>query len=360
MAAGAVAALVVMVVLMAVGSGPEVAASASGDTVGLDPIALDAYRRAAATPGIAEGCEVRWPILAAIGQIESGNAAGRVIDRDGNVTPPIIGVPLDGQAGTRAIADTDGGIWDADRVWDRAVGPFQFIASSWRAFGRDANEDSIADPHNLYDAALAATAHLCLTAPGDYTDPAALGAALRRYNRSDAYVTSVQAWVAHYDALADADPAVVGVPPVGGYALPIDRAWFEANPTWLRAPHHDYPAADIPVPSGTPVYAASAGRVRAVSGPGTRCGLGVVVAGIDGWDYVYCHASIILVQSGDVVAAGQTLLLSGNTGESTGPHLHFGVQTPAGLRICPQPLLEAWYAGGPDRPTTEPTTVCTW
>lgn len=68
-------------------------------------------------------------------------------------------------------------------------------------------------------------------------------------------------------------------PPVGTSSLPVpDTA---VTPVGLRAPHHDYPAADLMVPLGTPVFAVRAGFVDVHDGE--RCGLGATVMGADGY-----------------------------------------------------------------------------
>ena len=76
-------------------------------------------------------CHLPPALLAAIGQIESGSAGGRQIGPDHKVNPPIYGPVLDGGP-FAAIRDTDGGLFDGDVVWDRAVGPMQFIPGTWR------------------------------------------------------------------------------------------------------------------------------------------------------------------------------------------------------------------------------------
>ena len=76
-------------------------------------------------------------------------------------------------------------------TWDRAVGPAQFLPGSGRSFGQDANHDGTADPQNVFDAALATVAHLCLPSPGDYANSADLARALRCYNNSDEDVATV-------------------------------------------------------------------------------------------------------------------------------------------------------------------------
>ena len=164
-------------------------------------IAYDAYVAAsAAAPTVAVGCAVDWTVLAGIAQMESahGRVNGGELSPNGDVRPPIRGAALDGTRGTQSVRDTDGGELDGDATWDRAMGPFQFIPSSWRELARDGNGDGVADPDNLYDAALAAVAHLCLLAPGDYADRGDLRAALVIYNESGRHAEEVLGWVERY------------------------------------------------------------------------------------------------------------------------------------------------------------------
>jgi ABC-type multidrug transport system ATPase subunit len=100
-----------------------------------------------------------------------------------------------------------------------------------------------------------------------------------------------------------------------------------AHPDYLTKPHHDFPADDIPVPQGTPVYAVTTGTILTVTPLSSDCGNGIVLAGADGYQYVYCHGSQRFVTTGQHVNIGQTIMLSGTTGNNTGPHLHFQVQT---------------------------------
>ncbi len=167
-------------------------------------VAYDAYRTAAAAaPSVRESCAVDWTVLAGIAQVESRH--GRIDDEhdvapDGDVEPPIRGRPLDGTRGTQTIADTDGGELDGDPEWDRAMGPLQFIPTTWSELGRDGNADGTADPDNLYDAALTAVAHLCLREPGDYGDRGQLRRALIAYNASGRYADDVLDWIDRYRA----------------------------------------------------------------------------------------------------------------------------------------------------------------
>ncbi|KUN87761.1 hypothetical protein AQJ66_08985 [Streptomyces bungoensis] len=156
-----------------------------------------AYRRAEAElAGSAPGCRLRWQLLAAIGQVESGQARGGRVTRDGTTVTPILGPRLTGGA-FAAVADTDGGAYDGDAVYDRAVGPMQFIPSTWARWGADGNGDGRRDPDNVYDAALAAGRYLC-AGGRDLSNPADLDRAILGYNHSDAYLRIVKAWYAYY------------------------------------------------------------------------------------------------------------------------------------------------------------------
>jgi hypothetical protein len=174
-------------------------------SLGIPAPALAAYQAAASEIDAEQpSCHLTWPVLAGIGKVESGNAAGRYIAPDGTVTPTIVGPRLDGSNGTARIADTDGGQMDGDTVFDRAVGPMQFIPSTWRWAGRSAAGTGKGSPNNIRDAALAAAGYLCRT--GDLSMPARLAAAIHSYNPSDTYVRAVLGWAAGY---AQAQPAVV-------------------------------------------------------------------------------------------------------------------------------------------------------
>lgn len=177
-------------------------------------VALDAYRTAADRASeIADGCVVEWRVLAAIGKVESDHGRvgeQRTLTSDGTVSPPIRGVALDGTAGRQAIHDTDGGLLDGDPTWDRAMGPLQFIPTTWAELGRDGNGDGVADPDNLYDAALTTVAHLCTREPGDYGRRADLRRALISYNHSEQYANDVLAWFDRYTGRTERELAAPG------------------------------------------------------------------------------------------------------------------------------------------------------
>jgi len=108
-------------------------------------------------------CQLRWTTLAALGKVESdhGRANGASVTPDGRAYPPIIGPALNGQGGHKNIVDTDQGQLDNDPVWDHAIGPMQFIPTTWQSWKTDADSDGQTDPHDLDDSTLAAAKYLC-------------------------------------------------------------------------------------------------------------------------------------------------------------------------------------------------------
>jgi len=105
--------------------------------------------------------------------------------------------------------------------------------------------------------------------------------------------------------------------------------------------HHDYPAADIAAPQGSPAYALTHLVVeRSWAEPTGKCGIGATFRAADGRGWTYCHLSYLdpSVVPGAVLAAGTPVGLVGSTGHSTGPHLHLQiVGTPS------YPQEEAWF-----------------
>lgn len=134
------------------------------------------------------GCHIGWPTLAGIGRIESnhGRYGGAVLGADGRPSKPIIGVPLDGSSGVQDIPDTDGGTLDGDPLRDHAVGPMQFIPSTWRKWASDGNRDGKADPQQIDDAALAAARYFC-AGPRDMATASGWWSGVFSYNNSVDY-----------------------------------------------------------------------------------------------------------------------------------------------------------------------------
>jgi murein DD-endopeptidase MepM/ murein hydrolase activator NlpD len=94
---------------------------------------------------------------------------------------------------------------------------------------------------------------------------------------------------------------------------------------------------DIKVPMGSPVFAAGAGRVTE-AGPMTGYGLRIVVSHDYGLETVYAHLQKIEAKPGEEVRRGQRIGLSGNSGRTTGAHLHYEVHA-AGTPVNPRQYM---------------------
>ncbi|MEU0271260.1 lytic transglycosylase domain-containing protein [Streptomyces sp. NPDC006307] len=183
---------------------------------GIPATVLAAYKQAeqhlrAADPG----CNLPWQLLAGIGKVESGQARGGRVSADGTTLSPILGPVLNG-VGFANISDTDDGAYDGDTTHDRAVGPMQFIPSTWASWGQDANGDGRKDPNNIYDAAQAAGMYLCAN-NRNLALKADLDKAILSYNRSTEYLRTVLSWFEYYKRGTHRIPDGTGV-------LPVDRS----------------------------------------------------------------------------------------------------------------------------------------
>jgi hypothetical protein len=176
---------------------PTVSAWANGlgSRTNIPPIALQAYGMADLTMRqVDPQCHLSWVTIAGLARIESnhGRYRGAHIAPNGDIEPRIVGVPLDGTSGNRTIGDTDGGLLDGDPTLDRAVGPLQFIPSTWAKWRADGNTDGRADPDNIFDAALAAGRYLC-AGGRDLASGQGWRSAVLSYNNSDDYGRRVYA-----------------------------------------------------------------------------------------------------------------------------------------------------------------------
>ena len=147
--------------------------------------------------GAATTCDgLPWQVLAAIGFHESRHGDGRVDPSTGDVAPPILGPPIDGTNGNARIPDasfSDG--------WAHAMGPMQFIPSTWKRWGRLApNRPVGATPsaQNAWDSIYSAAAYLC----GGRPSVGSLEKAILSYDHSEAYVRWVLAKAADYGYVA--------------------------------------------------------------------------------------------------------------------------------------------------------------
>ncbi len=259
-----------------------VAAQAPLTLDGMTTVAYDAYRRSAVALGAERStCGLRWELLAAIGRTESGHGMGR-LDTNGNALPPILGISIG--------RDTDGGAIDGTAERDHAVGPMQFIPSTWKLYGADGNSDGKVDINNIYDESLAAGRYLCVAA-GNLTLNTKDGVtrAILAYNPNQEYLRTVGG---RFEALAQdtasgwfsaatlptPPPAATPVPGVTGGGSPPGQGTPAPTPvTEVRtfvvfgssAPVADVATGDpLPAVCASPsvVFGGRAGFVRCVNG----------------------------------------------------------------------------------------------
>jgi murein DD-endopeptidase MepM/ murein hydrolase activator NlpD len=105
--------------------------------------------------------------------------------------------------------------------------------------------------------------------------------------------------------------------------------------------HHDYPAADIAAPEGSPLYAlADSVVLKSWAQPDPYCGIGLMLRASDGQEWTYCHLSYLEpeVVPGAVLTAGQSVGLCGSSGDATGPHRQLQLDPPTHY-----PQLEPWF-----------------
>jgi murein DD-endopeptidase MepM/ murein hydrolase activator NlpD len=140
-------------------------------------------------------------------------------------------------------------------------------------------------------------------------------------------------------SFAPAAGSMLGAPSYNGqYVFPVGGGPSVVS---VSHHHHDYPAADIAAPAGTPVYAlADATVVRAWEYPNGRCGIGLTLDAADGQEWTYCHLSYLdpAVVAGVQLAAGTQVGLVGMTGHATGPHLHLQLDPTSSY-----PQLQPWF-----------------
>jgi murein DD-endopeptidase MepM/ murein hydrolase activator NlpD len=146
-------------------------------------------------------------------------------------------------------------------------------------------------------------------------------------------------------------PSARAVAAAGMSTGPVDLQMYVRGPIRSRfGPRIDpidkvprfHRGVDIAAPTGTPIGAASAGRVI-FSGRDKGHGNMVAIEHPDGTITRYAHASQLLVKVGDYVESGQTVALVGSTGHSTGPHLHFEV-IKNGIFVDPLRVLPKGFA----------------
>ncbi len=174
--------------------------AATAATTGIPAPALRAYARTQLRD--VGGCGIGWTTLAGIGWVESqhGTIGGRSLGDDGRSSTPILGPALNGRGAFAAIRSTpQSQAWHGDRAWEHAVGPMQFLPSTWATWGTDGDGDGIADPGDLDDATAATARYLC-AAGSDVSSGSGWAAAVFSYNHAQSYVDAVYAASAAYAA----------------------------------------------------------------------------------------------------------------------------------------------------------------
>lgn len=261
-----------------VGTGTGGLGPVTGGT-GIPAIVLRAYQQAEATLAKSNpGCHLPWQLLAAIGQVESGQADRGNVDANGTTLTPILGPLLNGTNGYATIKGSGGG-------YARAMGPMQFIPSTWANWAADGNGDGVQDPNNVFDAALAAGRYLC-AAGGDLSNPVNMKRAILGYNDSTDYLNTVLSWYAYFrDGGAKVIPGSGGTPAIGG-GTPGGRPSASASPSASGSPgggqsaspsHSPRPTVSAsgsigPGPSTSPSASSSPSGSPSPSGSGTPSG----------------------------------------------------------------------------------------
>ncbi|QGG46348.1 peptidoglycan DD-metalloendopeptidase family protein [Heliorestis convoluta] len=251
---------------------------------------------------------IDWALLAAIAKIES------------SFNPLAIGSP--------------------NYTGELAQGIMQFLPSTWKKFGVDADGDSVANPFSPKDSIYAASNYLNYELGGD--DETSLRKALFAYNRSNQYVDKVLQianslrWQEKFGH--------------GKYTHPVKGCWVVSSGYGETRSTGSHSGTDFAGETGTPIVAAVGGEViHTESGHRNYGSINqnvygnvVWVRGHDGniWIYAHLDSPGPVVSVGMNVAMGQVIGYLGNTGYSTGPHLHLEVRNGTGVGLKdPEQLL---------------------
>ena len=312
----------------------------------------------------------------------------------------LLGIPvvIGGNGGTSAagcgelavILDTirtieSGSDYSIPKNQGGASGAYQYVVSTWNSY--EGYASAYLAPPEIQDARAATDVQAVLATYGDVayvpiiwywpiaaTDASQLDIVPSPRSGNRLTVREYQQhWLSVYETkrVGSAAANCTGATPTeDGYALPIDRALIAAHPSMLDEPHHDYPAIDLLIPGGSPVYAVRGGTIaRIVNWPyncwelgrcDETCGVGLSINGDDGVRYIYCHGSQLNgLTVGATITTGQLVMWSGNTGRSGAPHLHFEIRVNS--QRCPQQLLRSIYETGRGvKPALRPERGCSF
>ena len=256
----------------------------TSSTNGIPAAALSAYQRAEAVINSADkSCNLSWQLIAAIGRVESdhGRYAGNALNAQGIATPGIYGIALNGKNNTAVIRDTDAGQYDNDTTYDRAVGPMQFIPSTWSVVGVDADSDGVRNPQDIDDASLATAVYLC-SGTDDLSTLSGQRTSVYRYNHSDSYVNLVLSVADNYlsgdfTSVPNGTTAAGFLTPLPGFTV---NGPAETGPTTQPAPDADpAPQVDGPDASDDPATEPTPAPTPAPNGNGGDKGNGPKLPG---------------------------------------------------------------------------------
>lgn len=255
--------------------------------------------------------DVPWAVLAAIASVESGFGKSQYyLSHKGISEAGAVGfmqfMPTTWSGSTNPAASDN----PLHPRWDENPDTIQ----KYGGYGVDADKDGRADPYDPHDAIFSAAKYLKANRFNE--NPRA---ALLRYNRANWYVDLV---LSKAETYAQIKPSGDGLWPLPGEYTELTSPYGKRN---LNGNEEFHPGIDIACPVGTPVYAVIGG---AVSRAGWVGGYGycVMIEHPGSLTTVYGHLSSLNVSVGQKVEAGSLIALSGNTGRSTGPHLHFEVR----------------------------------
>ncbi|WP_050668135.1 peptidoglycan DD-metalloendopeptidase family protein [Luteipulveratus halotolerans] len=275
------------------------------------------------------------------------------------ISPALIAAQIENESQFRNVRSPAG-----------AQGYSQFMPGTWAAVGKDYSGDGVADVHNPLDSIPSQGDYLCQVigmvkrwkaqgvVTGDVVRHGLTGynggpGVVRRYNgpipgdrESMNYARNILARVPHFAAEL-ANPGGGAGAVSGHFANPLGTQAYRitSRPGKRGAPcagcSTDHKGLDMALPIGSTVFSGCDGRVLRVSGHLGGLGKGTIVDCGGGIRTYYGHQSVQSVTAGQSVKAGQPIGKSGNTGNSSGPHLHFELHSGAG---------ESYFSGDVEDP----------
>jgi len=241
-----------------------------------------------------------------------------------------------------------------------AAGLIQFMPGTWAAHGIDGDGDGRADVLNPVDNAMSSAKYIASIRKqvshlsGDPTDlvlaayNAGPGNVLKYggvppFKETRNYIARIRAMVTEWGASVSTAVAACQSTtptnlPAGAFVHPVQGKAPRTSgfgQRWGRL----HAGVDFGIPVGTPLVAVTAGKVTHRTNPGGY-GTYIELTAADGTSYRYGHMSRYATADGATVQAGQLIGYSGNTGRSTGPHLHFETR-PGGKPVDPVPYMKA-------------------